>query len=108
MQVPVDAWPKAADRVLELVGLVLAASHVACLILFVLWYGLRKPGSVPLFWARIKAALRGQPLPEGTAGPRYDTQIFANTLPELPKRGTLARKAIIQAAEARKRALGGR
>ena len=93
---------------LELVGLLLAASHVAFLILIVLWYGLRKPGSLSLFRARFWAALRGRPLPEGTAGPRYDTQIFINTLPELPKRGTLARKAIMQAAESRRRAQEGR
>ena len=108
MQVPVDSWPKSADRVLELAGLLLAASHVIFLILFVLWYGLRKPGSLALFRARLWAAVRGRPLPEAPAGPRYDTQIFINTLPELPKRGTLARRAIVEAAEARKRAQGGR
>ncbi len=93
---------------LEVVGLLLAASHVAFLVLIVLWFGLRKPGSLALFRARLRAALRGQPLPEQTPGPLYETRVYRATGPELPRRGTLARKAIMQAADARKKAQSGR
>ncbi len=60
----IDTWPKANDHAIELAGLVIASSHVVFLVLMVLWFVLKKPTSVKLFRLRLRAALRGQPLPK--------------------------------------------
>ena len=109
MQVAVDTWPKSADRMLEIAGLVLCASHVVFLALFVMWYGLRKPTTLKLFKARMKAALRGQPMPEEVPGPKYRTEIYRTAAGwELPPRGSMARKAMQSRQAARKNGDPGR
>ena len=102
MQVPIDTWPKSADRMLEVVGSVILATHIIALILLVWWFGVGKPSTVAEFWSRTKAALRGQPLPQKVRGPKYETRIYMPTGPGLPPRGSMERKAMISRAEARK------
>ncbi len=108
MQVPIDSWPKAADRMLEIAGLLLAASHVVFLVLIVLWFALRKPGSLRLFGARLRAASRGRPMPLEVPGPLYETRVYAATGPDLPPRGSVERKAMISRMAARKNGDPGR
>ena len=107
MQVPVDTWPKSADRMLEVAGLLIAASHVVFLVLLVLWFGVNRPGTWKLFKARLGAAMRGRPMPERLpGGVQYETRIYRPTGPDLPKRGTPERKALMELSDARRRARG--
>ena len=108
MQVPIDTWPKSADRMLEVVGSVILVTHIIALFLLVLWFGLGKPSTLAEFRTRLKAAMRGQPLPERVRGPKYETRIYMPTGPGLPPRGSMERKAMISRAEARKNGEPGR
>ena len=108
MQVPIDTWPKSADRMLEVVGSFILATHIIALILLVLWFGLGKPSSMSEFWERFKAGVRGQPLPQRKRGPVYETRIYEPTGPRLPARGTMERKAMISRMEAKKNGEPGR
>jgi hypothetical protein len=53
----VDTWPKSADHLVEVAGLLMAVSHVIFLVLFVLWFGLNRPTSFKVFRMRMRAAL---------------------------------------------------
>ncbi|RRA48798.1 hypothetical protein D1Y84_11395 [Acidipila sp. EB88] len=60
----VDTWPKSADHLVEVAGLLMASAHIVFLILIVLWFTVRKPTSFRLFRLRVAALLHGRPLPE--------------------------------------------
>lgn len=92
---------------LEVAGLLIAASHIVFLVLLVLWFGVHRPGTWALFKARLHAAVRGLPMPNRLPGaPQYETRIYRPTGPDLPKRGTLERKALMELSDARRRARG--
>ena len=91
---------------LEVAGLLIAGSHVVFLVLLVMWFGVRRPGSWALFVARLKAAARGQKLPEAMPGPVYETRIYRPTGPGLPPRGTPERKALMALSDERQRTRG--
>ncbi len=59
----VDTWPKSADHLVEVTGLLIVITHLIFLVLFVLWFALRRPTSVALFRLRLAAALQGKPMP---------------------------------------------
>jgi hypothetical protein len=59
----VDSWPESAERALRIAGLLFAASHVAFLVLLVVWFSLHKPTSMALFRFRLAAVLQGKPMP---------------------------------------------
>ena len=60
----VDTWPKSADHLVEVAGLLIVITHLIFLALFVLWFALHRPTSAALFRLRLGAALRGRPLPQ--------------------------------------------
>ena len=59
-----DIWIARDDTALAIAGVLFAVSHIAFLILIVLWFALRKPTSFALFRLRLTAAIKGQPIPD--------------------------------------------
>ncbi len=57
-------WIARDDTALAIAGVLFALSHIAFLVLIVLWFALRKPTSFALFRLRLMAAVKGRPLPE--------------------------------------------
>ncbi len=53
----VDTWPKSADHLVEVAGLLMAVSHIVFLVLFVLWFGLNRPTSLKVFRLRMRTAI---------------------------------------------------
>ena len=59
----IDTWPKSADHLVEVAGLVIMITHLIFLVLLVLWFSLNRPTSIALFRVRLAAVLRGRPMP---------------------------------------------
>ncbi len=53
----VDTWPKSADRLVEIAGLLMVIAHIAFVVVFVLWFALNRPTSVRVFRKRMRAAI---------------------------------------------------